>query len=208
MTSFILPLVIFIAITMLSLWALSKFKIGRLLVKSAMVLFCVPIVYLLMESIFFYSCGRSIYPTVGIVIGMFCPPNTYSHLLLKMDICNGISKYEGEFTCRHFGKYGIALCLDRSMLKVQQQMATLKCGLSYEVIDCDGNVCASGIVDSQYSNYVNAHSPYVIVGRFNVPKDLIRNKKYVLRVFVNIKDIEIIDGFSSTSITVIKMSDA
>jgi hypothetical protein len=207
MSYFMFPMTILVTMFILSFWVLSKFEIGRLLIKSIIICLTIPVIYLVIEATLFYSVGRSLNPSVGIILGMLWPPKSYSHHLVEMDIKEGLHKYEREFICTHFGKYGIALYIDPSMLKESLRPATMSCGLSYDIVANDGTVCVTGFVDSKYGNYINVHSPYVIVGKFNVPKDVVRSKKYRLRVVINGNNDELIDEFPCKIITIIKLSD-
>lgn len=207
MNYFILPALISMTIIILSFYVLSKFKIGRLLVKSIVICLSMPFVYLLIEAALFYSVGRSFNPSIGIVLGMLWPPKSYRQHLVEMDIKDGVFRYDGEFICRHLGKYGVALYIEPSMLKKSLQQAIMKYGLSYEILAQDGSVCVTGTVDSKHGSYVNAYSPYVIVGKFNVPDDVVRGDKYKLRVVINGQNDELFDGLPCSAITVIKLSD-
>lgn len=207
MDYFILPMLILIIMMVFSFWILSKFKIGRLLLTSIMICLTMPVIYLLIEATLFYSVGRSFNPSVGIVFGMLWPPKSYSQHLVEMDIKKGLLCYDCEFTCRHFGKYGIALYIDPSVLKETLQPVTIKYGLSYEIVANDGIVCVTGFVDSKYESYINVYSPYVIVGKFNVPKDVVRSKKYRLRVVVKGNNDDLVDELPCKLITIIKVSD-
>ena len=208
MNYFILPFMILTALVIIGLLVLIKFKIGRFFLKMIAAILCVPVAYLMVETALFYSVGRSLNPIVGIVLGMLWPPKSYSEHLVDMEIKDGVHRYEGEFICRHLGKYGVALYIEPSMLKKSLRPATMKCGLSYEIVSSDGSVCVSGAVDSKHGSYINIYSPYVIVGKFNVPDDIVPNLKYRLKVYINNSGDGLIEGFHHRSITVIKMSDA
>ena len=207
MNYFILPFMILTVLVIIGLLVLIKFKIGRFFLKLIAAILCVPVVYLMVETALFYSVGRSLNPIVGIALGMLWPPKSYSQHLVDMEIKDGVHRYEGEFICRHLGKYGVALYIEPSMLKKSLQPATMKCGLSYEIVSSDGSVCVSGAVDSKHGSYINIYSPYVIVGKFNVPEDVVHSKKYRLRVVIKGNNDELIDEFPCKLITIIKLSD-
>jgi len=197
---------LFCGICGLSISLLLKFRAGRIFLCALMVVLLLPIVYVCVELILFYTVGRTMVPQVGVFCGVFVPPPTYFKPLVSMLIDPDVLVYEGQFICRHFGRHSLNMEMDMGAV-IHKATVNVDFEMKYMVMDGKDNVLISGIANQGPQGQKSVYWPYVYCAKFNVPSQLPRNEGLKIRIETS----EGLRGFLKTTpcsrFVVMKVSD-
>ena len=181
-------------------------KMNKLLfVSSIMLPFFIMGLFFFFEVKRFYATGRTFIPQIGILIGLFNPPDDYFISRGNVDMCSNKSEYRIEYTHKYYGGYFLEMKFPRDMEVTEK----IKSGLSFEC--CYYDKKGEMVRQTATSNIV-LHSNgqgkiFGIIDKYDVSKDLSVYEYWNLLVRVKGDMAALFKKYPNISFSIEKSSD-
>ena len=153
----------------------------------------------------FYATGRTLVPQIGILIGLFNPPDDYFISRGNVDLCSKKSEYRIAYTHKYYGGYFLEVKFNGHMGVTEK----IRSGLSFECYyyDKKGELVRQTITSNLVFHSNGRGLIFGIIDKYDVPKDLSIYENWNLLVRVKGDMVSLFENNPTISLSIEKSSD-